>query len=197
MLYIPPDSAREVAIVGIDPGSDTLGISASWVDIETLALKRLYAQTYKASQRSRNMWYRDEHGDRAARIRWHEENLFNLLCELNPVAVVSESPFFSVRFPSAYGALTEVVDAIKSAMWRWRPTAVLTLIDPPTVKNAVGVKGNAGKEEVHAGLVNYLRQEGGERIFQGPGTLVALDEHATDASAVGICYLERLRRGEV
>jgi Holliday junction resolvasome RuvABC endonuclease subunit len=92
----------------------------------------------------------------------------------------------NLRRPQAYGALTEVVSMIRSTVIDHDWFVPFSLVDPPTVKMAVGAKGNADKDGVMAAM----------KLIPEITALIdcsTLDEHSVDAIAVGYCALVRLR----
>lgn len=99
------------------------------------------------------------------------------------------------RFPAAYGALVECVAYIRFALFEYDETMKLNMVDPPTAKVAVGVSGKSkDKLEVMEGVERLVKE--GRLIIPEGMAINALDEHSTDAIAVGwshaqliICYL--------
>lgn len=190
MLVIPEGSSSTASIIGLDPGSDSLGTGIIRFDIQTLEIEASFARTIHGSKFARHSWRNEHHGERAARIYELEEYLLWLFVSEHAFKIASESPFFSVLHPNAYGALTEVICAIRNAMNRYDRYKVLELIDPPSVKNAVGAKGNADKDPVKAGLIAMP-----DLNYCGDVPLEHLDSHSCDGLAVAVCSLHRLRKG--
>lgn len=189
MLVIPETSPRIASIVGIDPGTDTLGTAVLYFDILTLEIVSLEMRTYAGKRQARNSWESETFGDKLGRLHWHEENLFQLFVRASPFAIASEAPFIG-RFPAAGIALTEAIGIIRNAAFRYNPTKVVQLYDPPSVKLSVGAKGDAGKDAVLNGL---MRVAGHAYIGEIP--LNQVDEHSSDAGAVAICQLNMFRGG--
>lgn len=175
-------------IVGIDPGSETLGVCILSFDA-AFTLIKVEAATYRGSKLPVRDDIRLTHGDRAARIQAHYDNLLGILLQYQPIVVTCESPFFMAARPQAYGALTEVVTMIRNALQTYRPNLDLGLIDPPSVKKAVGAKGNADKVGVREAILRMV----GQIPFVGPITLDRLDEHSLDAFAVAYSAYLTLR----
>jgi Holliday junction resolvasome RuvABC endonuclease subunit len=180
MFHIPANS-QSAQILGIDPGSSTLGISCMSIDVHTLEIVCTQAITFTASKLQINPWMEQIHSPRFARISAHKENIKRILQHCLPVAVVCESPFYNPTRPQAYGALVETLDAIRQAVWEHDQCMPLDLIDPPTVKRCVGGKGNADKDEMKKLVLNLP-----DLNFIGPSSLLEIDEHSIDAIAV--CY---------
>lgn len=191
-MLVMPEEPRIASIVGIDPGTVNLGIAILWFDVVTLEIKGCHAKTYNGTKMgSEGTWDSLSYGDRYARIRLHEENLFRLFQQEKPLFIVAESPFFNQRHPMAYGALTEVVCGIRSAVKRYDGWKALYTIDPPSVKKAVGAKHNADK---HAVKEKVMALE--DLQYDGDVPLSALDEHSIDAIAVAVARLNLLREEE-
>lgn len=187
MLTMPADASPLIPVIGIDPGSVNLGVGVIWYNVDTCNIDATEAKTYNGERMGRGSWITERSGDRAGRIAAHRDNLLRIFNIVQPAVIASESPFFNQRRPQAYGALTEVVCAIREAVQLHDSWKHLQLIDPPTVKNAVGAKGNAGKEEVKEKLLGLSHIN-----YQGDVPLAMLDEHSIDAIAVAYCQLRRL-----
>ncbi len=182
MLTMPaePGMSTVASIVGIDPGSTTLGFAVLYFDIRTLEILQTRAFTIKAEKLARGSWASELLGDMLGRIHALEEKLLNLFRDIDPFMIASESPFFSRKHPNAFAVLSAVIGAIRNAIGRYDAWKVLYLIDPPSVKNAVGAEGNAGKEDVKEKALAL----GGVLRFAGPVALNELDEHSIDAICV-------------
>lgn len=179
-----------VSLIGIDPGSTHLGISIMRVDPTNWTIINTRAKTIHAQKlidlNSDLVIY---HGEKIARIRQLNQKLSTLFAFERPIAVASESPFYSQRRPSAFGVLTEVIDSVREAVYQYNVSMPLTLIDPPTVKKAVGAPGNADKEVVkrfvkQSPLLNYV----------GDTPLELLDEHSIDSIAVNFAQFTLLEK---
>jgi Holliday junction resolvasome RuvABC endonuclease subunit len=188
MLVIPEGASPVGCIAGIDPGSETLGFGALKVNVVTLEIVESTAFTFVGSKLAKDTWLGDVHGARAGRISAHEDNLVDIFNYYRPNLVASESPFYSQFRPQAFGALTETVDAIRGALWRYDCWLSLFMIDPPTVKKAVGATSHAKKDEVKAALMALT-----DLNYNGPTPIELLDEHSVDALAVAYCRLKILR----
>lgn len=170
-------------IIGIDPGSTTLGFSVLEYDARTLEIVRTYAYTFNAGKMDLSELDVENHSERYARIYALTEALFTAFRQLDPTFVICESPFMAMKRPQAYGALVEVVFAIRMALRQFDPTMKLDLIDPPSAKNAVGAAGNAKKEQVHAAMLKLLPQLHFDEDASGM-TFKELDEHSVDSAAI-------------
>lgn len=188
MLSMPPDSSQVVSIIGIDPGSHNLGVGMLQIDIPTLRIVASDAWTLVGKKLAKHHeWTTDLHGERNGRVHALEEELLRIFRYYQPLEIASESPFINSKFPQAGLALTVVVCAIRRAVMTydiWKP---LHLIDPPTVKMAVGAPGNAPKE-----IIKEKIMEMSTLNYIGETPLSQLDEHSIDALAVAICRFRLL-----
>lgn len=188
MFIIPPTSPHP-RILGIDPGSETLGVACLSVDAHTLEVVNTQAITFVGSKLGMDPWMEGMHSARFARIAAHQENLKAIFRQTLPVSIVCESPFYNPRRPNAFAPLVETLNAIRRAVWEYDAQQPLESVDPPTVKNAVGAKGNADKDAVKAKVLTLPLN------FTGPIPLELLDEHSIDAIAVAYSKLVQLRAG--
>ena len=179
MFPYPINKNTEACIVGIDPGSETLGVCLLFFNVITMQITRIVPRTYIGSRLPAEPMLCILHSDRVSRIKSHENNLLNLMIEHNPVAIASEAPFYNPRRPNAYGALVEVICAIRNAVIHYSDTVKLYHIPPSNVKRAIGAKGNADKDIVkyHVGCIPEI-------VNSLIVPLSILDEHSVDAMAV-------------
>lgn len=178
-------------IIGIDPGSTTLGFSILEYDLHNFKIVRTYARTFNAGKMKLSDLDIANHSERYARIYELMDTLYDAFVELQPNFVISESPFMAMRRPQAYGALVEVVFAIRSALRKYDPTMKLDLIDPPSAKNAVGAAGNAKKDQVHAGLKKLLDSLHFDESYSSE-SFDKLDEHSVDGLAIAYSRWKKL-----
>jgi Holliday junction resolvasome RuvABC endonuclease subunit len=139
---------RIATLIGIDPGTDVMGVSVFEFDAVTLKLLRIRATSYKAAQLLSDDWIGEFQSSRHQRIHAHMENLKRIFWEEDPVAVISESPFINMKMPGAFAALVEVVSNLRNTLYSFCPWKSLYLVEPSRVKQAVGAKGNANKDGV-------------------------------------------------
>lgn len=188
MLAIPEGSGSIISIVGIDPGSTTLGTGILWVDLSIMKVIASSAKTFNGDRLHGESWTGSLFGDRIGRILTLENELVRVFNHVQPYMIASESPFMSMRRPQAYGVLTEVICAVRNAVMRYDAWKPLHLIDPPRVKKAVGAAGNAGKDEVKQALMRLT-----DINYSGDVPLELLDEHSVDALAVAYgCWRKHL-----
>ena len=188
-----PHSAESVAtILGLDPGTNTLGLGWINFDVKTLRIVNTQSQLLIADKMRPDAWYAEVHCDRHARLQRLGQNILQMLRWIGPVCVVTESPFFNASRPNAFAALIETVEMIRHAVSEFDGYKSLNYIDPPSVKRAVGAAGNAKKEEVQSRVVKVE-----ELNYQGSIPLASLDEHSIDAIAVAYSKLIEFRRNRL
>lgn len=180
MLKIPDTSITDAVIVGIDPGTETLGFSELRFDIQSLEITGWCANTYYGSKLLHgSAWIARTHGGRYSRLRAHRKNLIALLNQIEPFMIACESPFINMRTPQVYGALTEAVYEIRRAVTEHSSWKVLHLVEPSVAKNAIGAKGGADKEAVRAAIEKI-----DELVRTADVSISELDEHSLDGLAV-------------
>lgn len=179
MLPIPTTGDDIVCIIGIDPGSETLGVGIIHFNVNTLKIVKTQAKTYTGSKLSGMEWMAEAHGDRMQRIYRHSNNLINIFNEYNPIIVAAESAFINIRRPAAYGALTEVFFMIRNAVICYDPWCPFYNVEPSNTKRAVGAPGNADKTVVKEHL---LKIDEVCSVCETPIEL--LDEHSIDSLCV-------------
>lgn len=180
--------------MGIDPGTNTLGMARIDICPRTLAIVQSSAQTFTAERHVnyRDLPFDDGASKRFARLAWHEDNILYHLHRFQPYRVGVETNFLRVRMVSAYAALTETVTTIRRAVYRYNPNYPIHFVEPRKVKNAVNAKADpkrgrraqADKDEVKAaiGLLRFLNFDMNDYI--------GWDEHACDSLAIAF-YLYR------
>ncbi len=181
-----------VRVVGIDPGTTNMGVSVLEFDGLTMQITGIAPMTLNGDRLSASSWTAAMYGDRARRLEALKYALLNILhCE-QPIGIASESPFYNTKRPNAFGALKEALAAAQQAVCEYDINRPLYLIDPPSVKRAVGAKGNADKDQMAAALITHPLL--GEHLRRHTPYL---DEHNLDASAVALSLYEAYRTGQV
>lgn len=165
--------------LSIDPGTNSLGITINGVDFRTKEKQVLHSTTVHIDKLA-EIKYGDTivltHGLRYAKVHCCYEVVLKFLIDWNIQAVVSESPYMG-RFPQAFGALVECVQAMRNAVFQYNPYLTFNTIDPATIKKSLGVKGNSGDKNAMTVAVGNM--------LNGSYDIQYLDEHAIDSIAVG------------
>jgi Holliday junction resolvasome RuvABC endonuclease subunit len=117
-------------ILGIDPGTDTiLRSSILTVMIEKVS-RFLDEDSFEVQM----------HSAKYSRLRLISEKFSQVLTVYNPTVVASEAPFFNRFRPNAYAPLVETVFTLQRTLHLWDDYKPLYIIDPPSVKKAVGAQ---------------------------------------------------------
>ena len=174
-------------VVGIDPGTETLGWGVIDLDLRHCTITVVAAGTYYASRLSSSPFqdYELACGNRLQRIRLLGRAIRSLLQHYTPHRVISESPFLG-RFASSYESLTQCMMGLREAVFEYDPSTILWGIDPISVKKNVGfeVKRKMSKQQLKEGVrdaIRKLRLQWANNV-----NLEALTEHAVDAIAVAL-----------
>jgi len=192
MLNMPANASGIASILGIDPGSDTLGVAWIQFDVQTGKIVSTQAKTLHGAKAARGNWTTWVHGDRWGRIESHHDTLVQTFRECQPLEIACEAPFINRRQPQAGLALTGVVAIIRHAVMEYDIWKRLYMIDPPTVKMAVGVNGNKGGPEGKRLMQIAVLGLAGELHYSGETPMEMLDEHSIDAIAVAYCRYKNL-----
>lgn len=193
MLKINDDSDPHINIIGIDPGTTHLGFSVIKVDITNLRIKESVAYTLNGAKLSDDTdWLAQTYGDRFNRINALQNSLTEVFQQYRPTIICAESPFFGLRHPNAFQALTEVICAIRNAVYRHDIWMTLKLVPPSSVKQAVFAKGNADKLVMKEKIKQLV-----ELNYNGLVELDKLDEHSIDSLAVGYYAYTQMKNGYV
>lgn len=188
MLRMPDDPSTTVAVMGVDPGTTTLGVGIIYFDALTFEMTRSEAYTFNGGKLPGSDWVEAIESHKRRRILALQHNFSQMLERVNPLAVACESNYMNISRPSAYGPLVEIVSALRDALYRydkWRP---LYMVTPGEVKNAVGAKGGAGKDPVKEGML-----EQPDLVRTCRMDIISLDEHSVDALAVAYSKYKAMR----
>lgn len=173
-----------VRVMGIDPGSRTLGISilTCFPYEQKLSLDEAWTLNTELDIRRRRA-RADRLGEGTVRLEAIEQEVALALQNFYPDVVIMETPYLG-RLPQSFFVLTQVMMAISQAVAKFSNALYLNKIDPSTVKKSIGVPGNSSDKELMRQAVYALPYL--ENFTQRE--LSELDEHAIDATAVGHYY---------
>lgn len=189
MLQVFEQSDNVANIVGIDPGSQTLGFSVLSFDVTTNEIIKTQAKTFTGGKLAFiSEWEELTHGERQARISAHGKNLLELFNHYMPLQIACEAPFYNMKRPNAFQALLEVILEVKKSAHLYDPWRSVYLIDPPTVKKSVGASGGGDKEAVKKAIAAKKQEL---KLVQ---EIELYDEHSIDAIAVAYCRFQELKK---
>ncbi len=180
-------------IMGIDPGSRCFGISILDYDLDTGKVYLRHAETFHADRFLTDVSPELVLGDRGARHAKCREFLIERLHYFNPVLVSCESAFMKLKFVSAFQSLVEGIVMAREAVWDFKNTLPLFLVDPPTAKKAVGAPGKGGDKEAVRKAVKKLITE--KTLYvDSELDIDELDEHSIDSIAIGYWLFLKWKR---
>lgn len=180
MLTIP-DARDHIRLIGIDPGSHTLGVAYVHYN---LATKQLYVKNAVTVTADKIVSLMSSdvvlvHGERRSRLIALQSFLLSYFDYTEPDVITSESPFLGMRV-TAFETLTECCCAIREAVYQYKANKPLVMVSPTEAKKAVGVKGKGTtKDDVRNGVLAIPNI-----VFDATVDVNLLDEHAIDAIAV-------------
>lgn len=178
-----------IKLIGIDPGSQYLGVGILYIDPDTLNIRvseALSFNTDKLPIQTKDKWYNNKHSDRFVRIRKQKQNLLEVFRIVRPNYVSCEAPFFNPRRPGAAFPLVELLTAIRMALFEYNDWLSLDLVDPATIKKSVGAPGNADKIKMREKVLELK-----ELNYHDLEELKNLDEHAIDS--LSVAYLKHTK----
>ena len=186
MLLQYPTHSVPMRIIGVDPGTNTLGVAVIDLDLQTGQRTLIDARTFDVTKNQKD--YHNlfaVHGDSEGRLQMLEDALVNYFNWFQPHVVISESPFLRARLATAFRALTLCLSRIRQALIRHDRFKPLHLSDPMTVKAAVGVHSKVSKNKDALGKDKVKEAVMMQDILNPGGIdLSELDEHSIDAIAV-------------
>ena len=107
-------------ILGIDPGTDTIGFSIITVNIDDLKIVSVTPWTEKVSRfLDEDSFEVQMHSAKYSRLRLISEKFSQVLTVYNPTVVASEAPFFNRFRPNAYAPLVETVFILQRTLHLW------------------------------------------------------------------------------
>ncbi len=199
MLELAQQGPEYCFIVGIDPGSTTMGVAALAVRIEDLALLRVDSFTIDANKpcggRTIAPGLEELYPARSVRMIEINKRLQTAFDHYQPLQIACETPFYNPRNPNAYGVLVEVVKTVEMAVREWNPWRPLYRIEATAAKKSVGPSNEADRLRLKAIKDSKERIKETVRIFPPLQflDLEKMSEHEIDATVVGYCQLQRLR----
>lgn len=176
-------------VLSIDPGTSSLGMSIFTYNVVDglLVFQHEHTTTFNVDVIAIEK-YQDtiieRYGFKQGRILTCKDIMVSMLKTWNPDVVVCESPYMG-RFPQAFAALVECMQALKLGVIEYNNTLPFVTYDPATIKQAVGVKGTSGDKTQMTAAVN--------RLYPDIKTN-QLDEHGIDSICVGYTWFKQQQK---
>lgn len=188
-MEFPPEAGPDIIrLIGLDPGTDTLGAAVMDVNMDTYEPTIVFGETHHASKAAKDItWKQEIRGGRDVRLEMHRRYLSELFDYTAPVAVAAESPFLKFGRVTSFEALVECYAVLRDTLWDYSPSMYLRRIDPITAKNYVGVSHiGTDKDDVRKAVIALYKDKCAEGV-----DIMSFDEHTIDAIAVTHCLLQK------
>ncbi|BDH16589.1 MAG: hypothetical protein [Bacteriophage sp.] len=170
--------------LSIDPGTNSLGTTINGITTDNQW--RVIHSTTTNIDLLTKILYEDTivktHGMRLARMFTCEQVIYKFACDWNVNSVVSESPYMG-RFPQAFSALVECMQSMRRGVYQYNPYTKFDVIDPSTIKKAVGVPGKSGDKN--------LMRLATQKLVGDYVNVDWLDEHSIDSICVGYTWFQQ------
>lgn len=182
-----PNHHETFRVLGIDPGSSSLGLSILEWSMESSHYVVTHAETLSLTGKDFPL-ATEHHGQRLSRHLELEDKLHSFLAAYKPHAIASESPFMG-QFATAFKALSECLIILQRYMYLYDPHLAFHYYAPKEVKSAVGVvlTGNKGRKKEDNQLAIFSHPQLTWHIDK-----TQLDDNAVDATAVALTHLRGL-----
>lgn len=188
MDFPPEAEGHIIRLIGLDPGTDTLGAAIMDVDMNTYEPTIVFGETNHASKAAKDLtWKQEIRGGRDVRLDMHRRYLTELFDYTTPTAVAAESPFLKFGRVTSFEALVECYAVLRDTLWNYSPSMYLRRIDPITAKNYVGVSHiGTDKSDVRKAVIAIYKDKCAEGV-----NIEEFDEHTIDGIAVAHCLLQK------
>lgn len=181
------DNIPNCYLLGIDPGSSTLGVAILEINSITFSIVATTAYTIEATKLELFNTLDLRLPERERRLRAISKAISLCLEDYKPLTLAIESPFFNSRKPSAYDVLIETIYVLKQTARAYDLNLPIIEVDPPTAKKAIGVRRLKAKERRRLKLTTKdLVREALLPLtaLKLTSDIDSLDEHSLDAIAV-------------
>lgn len=181
------DNIPNCYLLGIDPGSSSLGLAILELDSTTFSIVATTAYTIEATKLELFNTLDLRLPERERRLRAISKAVGLCLEAYRPLTLAIESPFFNSRKPSAYAVLIETMYVLKQTARAYDLNLPIIEVDPPTAKKAIGVRRLKAKERRRLKLTTKdLVREALLPLtaLKLTESIDSLDEHSLDAIAV-------------
>ena len=189
------DNIPNCYLLGIDPGSSTLGVAILEINSITFSLVATTAYTIEATKLELFDRLDLRLPERERRLRAISKAISLCLEDYKPLTLAIESPFFNSRKPSAYAVLIETMYVLKQTARAYDLNLPIIEVDPPTAKKAIGVRRLKAKERRRLKLTTKdLVREALLPLtaLKLTSDINSLDEHSLDAIAVAYSSYKQL-----
>lgn len=179
-------SDNYVRIIGIDPGSDNLGLCI--LDIDTKTSKPVYVRTHNIkidkliTELDQLQCVIDL---KFLKIFAIKRFFSEFLDRTKPDMVACEQPFFHRFTPMAFGVLSEVVSSLKLATYEYDTSLMFITYPPKTIKKAIGAGATAKKEDMKRQLLTLTTYTD---LLQEDNQVTKMTPDEIDAMCIAIVH---------
>ena len=184
---------KTMVVVGIDPGTDTVGYSCGIMDTETGALELCSAITLYGGKMLKAVDHETmkiRYGNMISRLMLLGTEVGKMLDKECPDLLIIED-FFKGRGKSiqTFAALARAQQTFLMAAWMNVPLCDTQLIMPSIGKRSFGVPTNSGDKELMIAAVPHL-----VNTTYAEGLIEGITEHSADAVAQVYAYVDAYRK---
>lgn len=152
--FFTEDEPSKVFILGIDPGTTTVGFCVMEIDPVTVDRKSFEAFTIHCEKpcggRHTNDDLLDSHSALFVRLQEIRARFKNILEFYQPVQVATELPFFNGLHPTAFAPLIQVLSVIEDELYQWSPHKPLYRIENTTAKALIYPTSKEDRKVIYA-----------------------------------------------
>jgi len=160
-----------INILGIDPGLGNTGVCVMCIDLTTMKIVDIHTNVIVLD----NL---EERNDRTIKLYNY---IVDIMARYNIMSVTCESSYIHMTRPGAVIPVSIAIDTVCRAVYSYK--VPFTLIPPSNVKQGIGAKGNAKKDEM---LEATKKNTDITRLYSSE-MLKNITDHEIDAIAV--CYM--------
>lgn len=182
-----PSMDTPLRVMGIDPGTDHLGISLLTY---SYPLNRIAVEYSHSLCATKEMRFTDayelmsmSHGDRLSRLEYLSDQLLRIMHSLRPDTIVVETPFATPHRIESFKALVEVLTYIHKVMYKYNPLIEFIGVAPQQARAPLGLSyKSVTKEDILVKILEIIKDK--ELIYQHTTPIELLTDHAIDSMVV-------------
>lgn len=184
-MFVPFNQDRDFILrgLGVDNGSEYLGVAVIDHDLRTGVSTVIYAYTYRPAKIAYERYPHlvESRGSFYARVKAVKDIIGELLEDWDPDLVACESPFSHLHVQS-YAVLLTTINAIDDVVYAYRSTLPFLKVPPGKAKKTActGFKYGTDKDHIRDCILKTPTIVAGEGIV-----LEELEEDSMDAVTVG------------
>lgn len=191
-----------VVILGIDPGTTTIGFCAMQIDPITVERIGFEAFTINAEKpcggRQFNSDLLEAHSNTFAKLQEIGSRFDAILRHYRPVQIATELPFFHSFHPTAFSPLIQVLAMLENRVYDWNPHKPLYRIENTTAKALIYPSSKEERKKIQ--LIKGSKDRILACLNQHPDfkwiPVDELDEHSIDACLIAECQRRRLKESD-